>query len=434
MVHRSGCFDILLAGALLVSLPSLALGQANPPAGYYDIPAGFDFPADKATLQNYVASGNFSAQRLHAWNVFAGMTQPTPRGYAVFETWYSEGEAFDPGGASPQAVGPRRVVREFRVPRQFLGRPGQPELEAAGSALLSEVMFNFANYDHIRKQSLYLVSELAQLQQTGAVDTVIPNNRIIPPFPADAISLKTIWWPVAHDKPTPKPVWDPEANPQLPSGNDYPTWKRVVAIDPVRTNIPPDATMDISFLGKGFAKSHLVGLDMFHSVEIDAQTAANAMNNGRLQSFVNAVLGRPLQDGDYVVFAATHMTTKEIDNWVWATFWWHDHPDAGPFAADRPSSVTGVWRNYLMSVSYDLNLPREADGKPHIAFNPYVEARFRNGILSNCMNCHNRAADPGPAAGFLPIMRGDPDLLHDDAFAAGNLRTDFLWSIPDNAQ
>ena len=99
----------------------------------------------------------------------------------------------------------------------------------------------------------------------------------------------------------------------------------------------------------------------FYYVTLDAQTATNAMANGRLASFVQDVLGRPLQAGDYAVFAGTHLTTKEIDDWVWATFWWHDRPDAGSFGADRPATVRGVWRNYLMNASFDLNLPREPD-------------------------------------------------------------------------
>ena len=54
-------------------------------------------------------------------------------------------------------------------------------------------------------------------------------------------------------------------------------------------------------------------------------------------------------------------------------------PTQGPFAPDRPAQVTGVWRNFLMSASYDLNLPLEPDGKPHITFNPWLEAGFPDG-------------------------------------------------------
>ena len=48
------------------------------------------------------------------------------------------------------------------------------------------------------------------------------------------------------------------------------------------------------------------------------------------------------------------------------------------------------------------------------------------------MNCHNRASYP--AIGFLPIMRGNPDLSRDPAYSSGRLRTDFLWSVPFAAQ
>jgi hypothetical protein len=429
-------YQILWAAGLIFvaagSPPFVARAQTGPEPGYYDIPAGFDFPADKQTLEQYRSSGNISAQRLHVWNVFAGMTERTPDGrYPIFETWYSAAEAFQTG-ATPQAVGPRRIVRRFAEPRQFRGLPGQPELEAAGTAVLSEVMLNFANYSHIRNNGLYLDSQLDHLRQTGAADPKIPNDRTIPAFPAEAISLKTVWWPVARDAPTPMPIWDPEANPLIPTGNPYSTWKRVVAIDPTRTNIPPNETMTISFLNTPRPNSHVVGLDKFHYVEVDAQTAANAMANGRLSAFVSDVLHRPLRSGDYVVFAGTHVTTKEIDDWVWGTFWWHDRPDDGPFGADRPQAVKGVWRNYLLSVSYDLNLPREPDNTPHIAFNPWLEAHFRQGIVSNCMNCHNRAAYP--PVGFLPIFRGNPDLQNDPAYAAGLLRPDFLWSVPFEAK
>jgi hypothetical protein len=425
---------VLLAGAVS-GVTVHAYGQApSPQPGYFDIPAGFDFPADKQTLEQFRKTADVAAQRKHVWNVFAGMTQRTPDNqHAIFETWYSEEETFDTS-ATPQAVGPRRVVKRFRVPQQIAGLPGVAAPEAAGDALLSEVMFNFPNYNQVRTMHLNQTSELARLLQAGQSDPEIANDKTVPAFPAEAISLKTVWWPVAKDKQTPMPIWDPEADASNPTRpHPYSTWKRVVAIDPTRTNIPPNETTSINFHGP-HPDSHVVGLDKFHVVVLDQQAADNANNNGRLAAFVADVLGRPLQAGDSVVFAGTHLTTKEIDDWVWATFWWHDRPDDGEFAADRTANVTGVWRNYLMSASYDLNLPLAADGKAHIAFNPWLEAGFPSGVVSNCMNCHHRAAahPPQQPTSFLPIARGNPD-LNDPAYAAGLLRTDYLWSIPFNA-
>src|SRR6185437_7659144 len=90
---------ILAIGAVSSFALSPAIGQQlNPPPGYFDIPAGFDFPADKQKLEQFRASGDVHAQRLHVWNIFAGMTQTTPDGrFAIFETWFSEDEAFATG-------------------------------------------------------------------------------------------------------------------------------------------------------------------------------------------------------------------------------------------------------------------------------------------------------------------------------------------------
>jgi hypothetical protein len=86
--------------------------------------------------------------------------------------------------------------------------------------------------------------------------------------------------------------------------------------------------------------------------------------------------------GGYAVLVGFHFATREVRNWVWATFWWHNFPNQGPYAEDRPRTLKGVWRNYLMAASYDMVRPREADGKPHIAYNPYLEGQFWDGVTS----------------------------------------------------
>lgn len=65
-----------LFGGLVVVLIALTLeAQVGPPSGYFDIPKGYDFPADRQTLEKYRSDQNMDSQRLHVWNVFAGMTQ-----------------------------------------------------------------------------------------------------------------------------------------------------------------------------------------------------------------------------------------------------------------------------------------------------------------------------------------------------------------------
>ena len=406
-----------------------AVGQPpGPPPGYYGIAPGHDFPADPATLEGFRAKQDIHAQRTHVWNVFAGINEPTPDGkYARWETWYGEDEAFQQGPA-PQALGPHRVSRKFIVPHQLRTAGAAPQ--AAGSAILSFVLFNYETYTHIRTNGLYRLSALQGLQQTGAADRNIAGNRTVPEFPVQSMSLKVVWWPVAHDKITPMPIWDGDPNPASPAPKPNNTWPRVVAVDPTG-NPAPNATYDISFLGKMHAASHRVPLAAFHSVVLDAAMASQLNADPQLGPMGPAILGRPYQAGDFVVLAGMHMTTKEIKDWVWATFWWHDRPDDGPFAADRPAGLPAPWNHYLMSASYDLNTPSAADGGPHTAFNPWLETAFANGVNSNCMNCHQRAGVPN--VGFKPVKRGNPQPT-DPAYASGSLRTDFLWSITDNAQ
>jgi hypothetical protein len=435
MRHPSRIFFLFSCVAALTSGAAFAQ-SVNFPPGYFDIPAGFDFPAQKATLEQYISSGNVSAERLHTWNVFAGMTQATPDGkFAIFETWYSEPETFDASAAvAALTLRPARLPR-FQVPRQFLPPKGLATPAVAGQSVLSFVLYNFAAFNHVRSNGLFKASTLDNLLKNGSPNPSFPKDRDIPAFPANAISLKTVWWPIAKDRATAMPIWDPDQNPASPSGNPPTTWARYVAVDPTRTNIPPDEFADVPFNGQP-KHVHVVGSDKIHLVEVTADQASGVNSDGLLAQVAQAALGRPLQAGDFAALVATHLTTKEIDNWVWATFWWHDQPDKGPFAADRPGLVTGGWRNYLMNVSYDLNLPRETDGTPHVAFNPWLEARFVDGghgggVVSNCMNCHNRASYPDMP--FLPVYRGSPD-PQDKAFDPGRLRTDFLWSVPDQAQ
>ena len=80
-----------------------------------------------------------------------------------------------------------------------------------------------------------------------------------------------------------------------------------------------------------------------------------------------------------------------------------------------------------MNVSYDMDSPREADGSPHVNFNPYLEALKAGGMKSNCMTCHRLAASPQLPQDTTPgaISIGDPRF-------AGRIKLDFLWTLTDS--
>jgi hypothetical protein len=385
---------------------------------YHPIPPGFDFPADPAALLKLRDDGNVSAMRKHAWMVFAGLTQPTETGEATWETWYTGEQTFRSGA---ELQGEHPLVRKFRNPRQFMS-PG-PHPQAIGASLLSTILFNADMRKHVRTNNYNSRAHLTELNNAFAPSTPIADRHIID-FPNSAVSLKPVWWIVKKTGLTATPVWDPELNPQIAGGNDYPTWKRAVAVDPSRNEIPAGETATVNLLGRSFPGSLVVPLAHFYHFQI-SQSEIDSVRTSQAPNAQDA------QIGDYAVLIAMHCTTKEIPQWIWATFWWHDKPDTGPFAADRPSAVVGVWRNYLMNTTYSMDQPKEADGSPPICFNPWLEGRFRNGVKSNCMSCHQKAVWP-TNGNFLPITRGS--LKPTDPIFANKMKLDFLWSVAFEVQ
>jgi len=67
------------------------------------------------------------------------------------------------------------------------------------------------------------------------------------------------------------------------------------------------------------------------------------------------------------------VTTKEIGDWAFQTFWWMPQARTGPFASDRPASVRAPFDNYLMCTAYSTVSPKGPDDALPICFNPYLE-------------------------------------------------------------
>jgi len=418
----------LLVAALctiLVTLSSVSSQPAAPPVGqsedqYEPIPPGYDFPADEAAQLRLRDTENVDAMRLHAWNVFAGATQPARGGEAIWETWFQSIDTFATG-PQPQGLG-ARPPRRFTSPRQFAA-PGVAQLQAPGASLLAQVMFNKPGHDHIRLQGLNRRAKLTAINNGFAAGTP-PERREIAAFPRDAVSLKLVWRVAYADDLTPLRVWD---NP-LPTetGDPERTWPRVVLVDTTRANIPDGEMQDSSAGDLNSPRSRVVSIERFYHFKIGAAELASVQ-----QVDPRAELG------DYAILVAMHLTTKEIPDWIWATYWWHDRPDEGQFASGRPATVNGPWRNYLMDVAYSMETPREYDATPNAVFNPYLEARFESGYASNCMTCHQKSVWPMPPGTaqlppWLPVTRGARK--PDDPLFRTRTKLDFFWSVALESQ
>ncbi len=326
-------------------------------------------PPEEARLLSARDLGDVDTMRAHAWELWAGLQpewQSWPRSDVVL-------------GA------PDRIFRRLQ-PFKLGDR-----VEVETLPLMFAIAFNPEAAAHVTEHRL-------------ALQKVARRHAAIPAFPRGSILLKAVWYPVHRNAVTPLPIWDGEpAHPDV-AGNPARTWSRKVAIDPA------GADRDVDGI-------HHVPLDAFvhRPLSTPAELAAARSTSG----------DRSLALGDEVVLIAMHVSTKEIPDWVWATYWWHDRADEGVFAAGRPATISGAARSYLMDVAYSAQTPRESDGSPHVAMNPWLEARFSGGLHSNCVACHQRAVLG--AEDYLPVTRGL--LPQDDRYFRGKTTTDFVWSL-----
>lgn len=370
-------------------------------------------------------------QRKHAWSIVSRLSSPNDA--PIFKSWRHADDVF--ARAHANKVESDSAPMHPPVRGDVSDAHGGTPIQSGEPQVIIFTMYNETAYQHIRGNELHLHAELERLRAVGQPDSTLIHDRTIPPLPADAGVLLTAWWPVARESLTALPVWDPDLNPPRKGGNSYITWQRAVAIDP-SAGSRHASTASIDFAGKTFSSARRVGLHAFHHIVVDQQLADRLMRDDFARKAAVIALGRVIEVGDYLALVAMHVATKQTGDWLWATLWWHDQPARGRFAEDRPEMLHSTWRNYLLDVAFDAELPIADDRGPNISFNPWLEARFPDegsggGTVSNCVACHQRASYP--PVSFLPITRGAPDLINDAAYAPGRLRTDFLWSLARQA-
>ncbi|HET9988112.1 MAG TPA: hypothetical protein VFQ65_06325 [Kofleriaceae bacterium] len=315
--------------------------------------------ARPATIQDELLAdrdrGDVVNIRAHGWELWERLALRD-----AWASWPATEQVF-------QHAAPARP--RFRTPRPF-SNGGVLDVETL--PVMFDVRLDPRGARHVAAHHL---GERARLGELAA----------FPAFPSDALAVKLTWFAIHAHTPTVMPIWDGE--PMRDGGNADRTWSRTITVD-------PDG-------GPG-----AIPLSAFIYRELDAADVPSA----------RAASHDPtLAAGDFVALVAAHVTTKEIPDWTWQTYWWHDHPSEGRFAANRPAELRGAAANYLMDATYSTDTP---------CFNPWLEARFPDGLASNCVTCHQRAVVG--AADYLPVTHGR--LRSDDPYFRGHVATDFLWS------
>jgi len=416
VIHRQmliltiGCifFAAVWAGTAAEQCVSLEPTGVNPEP--IEVPTGSaypTFPTEESILLDLRNRQNTVELRKHAWSVYAGIVRDSSRsGVPVWETWYLKCDVFSNLASDPscQALRARKDERRgaffMEVPPELSGLP------AGQKTVATTIFFNKEAGRHILDRQLWCQKALCDLN--GNLDKLhAPQaERMIPPFPRRSIVVKAIW-PDDPVKPGDKiPVWNalwPTTSGETHVPNSWPDSDRLTLENPsIPCQLPPSGNR--------------VSISCFYTI--------------------------PTGNG-YWILLGLHIMTKEVSGWTWSTFWWHPRPDVGRYAAERPDEQViskGCWRNYLMDTTLSTDTPYEPNpcnwwegagcGKK-VMFNPYLEAGKKDGIISNCVGCHQKAlfkpqgfADQGVTRGKIPL---------EDSYFSGAVTTDYLWSVSENA-
>jgi hypothetical protein len=400
--------------------------------------------------------------RHHAWDLWAALTEKSGQVVGgqelpIWETWYSRTEVYDPAG--PTALRrdrPRR--RGLTVPKQIIhDRPvaaqlATPTNQQTALRVLAGVKYDEIAARHVWSHRYYNPQHLTDINNSFGPTTPIADRKIVA-FPRQAVLLKPTYWIIKqsglNNTLTLLPYW-PWPNATAPQSTDYPTWpesitwKTYFALDPSGQKVGQTVTGQI-LLWNGTNQNQqptdpynysakVIGLDQFYHFTLTADDIAVINSSSpQVDVIVNTTTGEATPaPGDYAILVGMHVTTKEIDDWTWQTFWWTPDHNANPLSRDQTKEVVGIWKNFAMSPAYYMVEPPASKnpGQDLVGYNPYLELDLAPiGQRSNCMSCHRAATWPGLSYnGHFngAINPAGPEF-------ANQLKLDFLWSIQGGA-
>lgn len=447
---------IFLIGLVIVSLatPHRTGASASP-----EDTAEFR-PAEQDMLLHLRDHADNEGIRRHAWNVLLQVTRPKSgkptwqTGMPIWQTWNTVPMVFRPSGLPAEPSAPpaqkdqaekdqkmvsRQLELQLEIPeavipsnlsRALLENGIAPATEVPRSAdpvaqmdriPFSSIYFNRAASKFIREKSLFQKTRLSCILKDQRSKVQSPQ---VPEFPTDAVVVKAAWWLVHKNGRTALPVWDPPEPGPRKLFYTMSDWKRCVAIDPHPSVEGPHTDTMPCTSGQQPRQMNVVPLSRFYYFSVTPEMLAHLAPQVIVKN-VNDQQTDPKNPMAFAVLIGLHITTKEIPQWAWETIWWHDKPQQGRFAADRPSALKGPWTNYLMDATLSADTPREPDDGPKICFNPYLEGQLKNGIVANCVNCHQNAAYPDSKNEEAKVGRGIQPPIIDGT----QILLDFLWSM-----
>ncbi|WOO42124.1 hypothetical protein [Rubellicoccus peritrichatus] len=375
--------------------------------------------------------GSFDAQRSYFWQLWTFITEVDNNNVPFFETWFTRDEVFSESGIDSGANLHTARQNQYADARSH-GAPGS----------ITSLFFNEAAADFIRSNRYNYEQTFIDLSEQYEEENVAISDRNLS-FPSSSIGLKPIWFPILNQSASTYrilPVWngDPQypvtdetpdaTNPPLPnSDNSILGFKTAVLVDVSGDEVSDDTTETISWNGDDDYSADVVSINDFYYKVITEESLSDAYDALEDQY---PDIAEELAVGDYLLLVGMHML-PHAELKTYSTLWWHTDPDVGRYASLRPDSVKGVFRNYIMDVTFDVGDSNEYDGTAHVIFNPYLEAYSAGGVASNCLYCHSYAAygasvpSPAPRAEATASSDGDSDSDSDSS----TVGLDGWWSL-----
>ncbi|HLJ93417.1 MAG TPA: hypothetical protein VKU02_09535 [Gemmataceae bacterium] len=397
------------------------------------LPDWFMFQS-KDTVNGWINSEDNKAIVNHAWELWGALTSLTNQELngqkvPIYETWWDADEVLLAPGLRKAAL---PGIRRFHRPVQFRHAAKARSATVPEPSRLPNTLFDIVKYNddikkHVDQFKYYDHTVLDGINDNWPQGTPIADRKL-QDFPDTSVMLKPVYRRVSGTAVTILPYWAGPVNSTTPSTPGPTTWTKKMAV------VPPDCGLALGAvkIREGGEDLPAVPVNQFYNIKLTKEEAA--------------ALNPPAKEGDYMILVGMHVSSREIDNWTWQTFWWSFEKPAIPPAVKY--RVQAPFDHYQVAVGYTFMTGRGGDNQdnpdslPTVCFNPYLEANFGNdvfirpgqlGIESNCMSCHRCAAWPATSAtqqnpNYIANGLVDPG---DPTVFAGKTKTDFSWGVAD---
>lgn len=474
----------LWGAALLASMTAAIVSPSHAAAPNWGVelpvPAipGYAFPEAEGTILGWVNGNNSASIYLHGWGLWDALTSPSGQtvygipNAPVYLTWATRQELID----ASQTTAVAAAVQSTQEARKIhLGEVTQlakfgihtlaPQLllnaKPKGGITPDFSALETVAYDPEAGQTIFN----GKLFNLSTIQQVYNNKQAeIPAFPVNAVAIKPVYKLISasnlyQGRYFVMPAWPgtPPVTPQIRK-NGFPeqSWNAgCVYVDTQNQGASTASAVDPACSGPTAATTYGLG-DFVHFDITGANAALFDLDNGAKTT---------VQPGNTLLLIAMHVSTREITEWTWQSYFWTPNAAAPPLPSSSavagaiPSQLTGAPAHYAATFAYEMVTPNQpvnggtSTGGPVIGYNPYLEAGFPAsvfqfsrpilptvggaswtgtvGIQTNCMTCHSLASVSFASKTALPNYGTDFYIARDDPAFNNTVQTEFLWSIAD---